>query len=186
MKHAFKTTKHDSAHGDFHVLVNWYRDEQSTEPWEEHEGHGIVSDWRPNRNSEKRPGELVLVNDRYRARFYDFSETLKIARRDGWGLNRNEMETLRTRIGRTPTAREITAEAVRLDFEFCRKWLEGEIHWVGYVVIVEGTAYRESLWAIFSNDMDHHEQEAVQNAEDWLAREVANAADAASRDIVTV
>lgn len=59
-------------------------------PWDEHDGHGPVSDWRwPNYTGHptKAPGERPLHRDLHGAvRFYDFAEACRIARRDGWGV----------------------------------------------------------------------------------------------------
>ena len=49
-------------------------------PWEENDGHGIVSEWT---SRDKRAGELVLNSNRGSKRFYDYAGTLKIAKRDG-------------------------------------------------------------------------------------------------------
>lgn len=81
------------------------RDDDMGEPWEEHDGHGPVSEWE---RREKRPYERILCSDRGAHRFYDMQEALKIAKRDGWdappyrtgtkgeqaaraGIDRNEM-----------------------------------------------------------------------------------------------
>lgn len=63
-------------------------DDTAGTPWENEDGHGPVSDFtqRP-----KRPGELyvsgIFQRNRPWARFYDFQEACKIARRDGWGVS---------------------------------------------------------------------------------------------------
>jgi hypothetical protein len=53
-------------------------------PWEEHDGHGPVSNWT---DRAKRPGERVLVSDERgrQHRYYDFQKAVKMASRDGWG-----------------------------------------------------------------------------------------------------
>lgn len=76
-------------HAGHNFRVSMATDCDTGAPWIEHDGHGIVSDWT---SRDKKPGELVLACDgRGRARngvrrFYDFAETVKIARRDGWGI----------------------------------------------------------------------------------------------------
>lgn len=45
------------------------------------DGHGPVTAWTTR---SKHPGELVINKDRGRARYYDFAEACRIARRDGW------------------------------------------------------------------------------------------------------
>lgn len=61
------------------------------------DGHGPVSDWRRKGYSDriaKAPGELLLTDNNPSglrgttcARFYDYQEACKIARRDGWGVS---------------------------------------------------------------------------------------------------
>ena len=50
-------------------------------PWEEHDGHGPVSDWTTR---DKRPGEMVLHQDGRSRRYYDFAGAVVLARKDGW------------------------------------------------------------------------------------------------------
>lgn len=65
---------------NFRVSIT--HDDDMGPPWEECEGHGPVSNWE---RRSKAPGEMILCEDRGCKRFYDFQETVKIARRDGWG-----------------------------------------------------------------------------------------------------
>lgn len=124
------------------------QDSDMGEPWKEHDGHGVVSDWE---RRDKRPGERVLCSERGSKRFYDVQETMKIAYRDGWGLGNEDREKLLKRLseprlprrrysqntkeipGRDPnkplTKGEITAEAVRRDFEYCRGYLNDQWTW---------------------------------------------------------
>lgn len=87
------------------------QDEDMREPWEEHDGHGIVSDWTTR---DKAPGERVLNADRTSKRYYDVQETIKRARADGWGTDEQALERV---LGRKPTKREIIADAVERDFD---------------------------------------------------------------------
>lgn len=75
------------AHGAYTLTATVEHDSDSAAPWDREDGHGPVSDWRKatRYDSGKRPGELVLCSVRNRARFYDYAEACKIARRDGWG-----------------------------------------------------------------------------------------------------
>jgi len=66
------------------------RDETHGAPWIEECGHGPVTGWE---RRDKVPGELILAEDRGMARFYDFQEACKIARRDGWGFLPGELVT---------------------------------------------------------------------------------------------
>ena len=88
-------------------------------PWKEEDGHGPVSEWT---SRDKKPGEWVLSSDRGSKRFYDAAEATRIAKRDSWGLTDEEKAKLATKLGRTATKGEVTAEAVRLDFEHLRGW----------------------------------------------------------------
>lgn len=82
--------------GAFTLTVTIQHDDDSDAPWDREDGHGPVSDWRKcdyAGNVPKSPGELMLCdNDRSgmsghkSARFYDYAEACRIARRDGWGF----------------------------------------------------------------------------------------------------
>lgn len=107
-------------------------------------------------------------------------------RRDGWGLHPREIEKLATRLGRNPTKKEITAEAVEHDFEYLRRWCNDDWYWCGYVVKIDGTDYHESLWGIDSDSQKEFEEEAIEQAKAWLDNELSAEQDAACRDIATV
>lgn len=125
--------------------VEYHYDESMREPWKEHDGHGIVSDWT---SRDKRPGERVLVSDRSSKRYYDIGASVALAKRDGWGDGSDDA-------GRTKG--QIAASAVERDFDYCKGWCEDRWHWIGVVVTLldvngEPTNERESLWGI---DGDH-------------------------------
>lgn len=111
-------------------------------PWDECDGHGPVSEWRDK--DSKRPGERILCADRHRARFYDFAEAVKIARRDGWGAKGDK--------GMKPGAK--AAHAAEADFEYLRAWCADEWRYVGVTVKVrtsDGAHEAEaSLWGVES------------------------------------
>lgn len=100
-------------------------DECHGAPWEEHDGHGIVSDWTTR---AKLPGERVLVSDRNSKRYYDVQGTMVIALRDGWG----PMIEGKTR-------RESAALAVDRDYENLRAWCNDEWHWIGIRAVAQVT-----------------------------------------------
>jgi len=142
-------------------------------PWEEHDGHGIVSDWTTR---DKRAGELVLhVEQRYGAngarRFYDLTATIRRATSEGWGLGPDRIATLASKFGRAPTKREIVAEAVRLDYEYLRGWCNDEWYWAGVRVtdITDDenapTDYTYAVWGFDSNDDEGHAVAAQDLAE---------------------
>lgn len=113
-------------------------DEHMGEPWKEHDGHGIVSEWTTR---AKLPGELILASDRNSRRYYDFAESVKIARRDGWGAD-----------GKTPGER--AAKATAEDYRRLRDWCEDRWCWVGVAVTVtkaNGEFDSDSLWGIESD-----------------------------------
>lgn len=81
--------------------------EQDTDmgaPWDEHEGHGPVSDWT---SRDKRPGEWLLGSDRHSKRYYDAQAAMQIAKRDGWGLNDEHKAELIERLSRSKVVRRV-------------------------------------------------------------------------------
>ncbi len=79
-------------HDGFTLRASIKHDDATGAPWEEHDGHGPVSDWT---RRDKLPGELLLCDDGRQKRFYDFAEACKIARRDGWGWLPAPLEIVR-------------------------------------------------------------------------------------------
>lgn len=83
-------------HDGFTFSAELASDDDQGTPWDNEDGHGPVSDWRRkswNGHFDKSPGELLLCDDNpsglrgtSSARFYDFAEACRIARRDGWGV----------------------------------------------------------------------------------------------------
>ena len=148
-----------------------FYDDCNDAPWERDDGHGPVSDWRTGYQHEglKRPCERVLARDRNSYRFYDMQEALKIAKRDGWGLGDDEKAKLAQRLGRTPTAKQIRAEAVERDFQYLRGWCNDEWHYVGVVVMpidqdedgedieIDDIDYSYALWGVENNDDNYLE-----------------------------
>lgn len=106
------------------VRVRVDYDECMGMPWDEHDGHGIVSKWRPK--DSKAPGEMILAEDRGLCLFYDFAATVRRARREGWDAEP---------YGGTPG--EKAHRAALEDFEYCRRFAAGDIQWI--VVTVEVT-----------------------------------------------
>lgn len=137
-------------------------DHDQGEPWKECEGHGPVTDWE---RREKRPGELILSEDRGAKRFYDYAEACRIARRDGWD----------TPPYKQGTARQRAARAAMADFERLRAWCDNAWHWCGVVVTMLDDDGEEidsaSLWGIDS-DADTY----LADVANELARELASSA----------
>ena len=124
-----------------------HHDETMGAPWEEHDGHGIVSDWTTR---DKAPGELILASDgRGRFRYYDFAGSCARARAEGWDSKpyNTGQESKRAQ----------AAKAARADYEHLRRWFDDEWSWVGVVVMPLCTCCNspddsraESLWSIES------------------------------------
>jgi hypothetical protein len=135
-------------------------DNGMSEPWKEHDGHGIVSEWT---SRDKRAGERVLIADRGSKRYYDFAGSVAIALMDGWG-------------GEGRTKREKAADAVERDYKHLKAWCDDEWYWV-YVAVelldVNGDVvpgYRESLGGMESTDEDGIRDTAVELAGEIAAR----------------
>jgi hypothetical protein len=127
----------------FRLVATIHHDDHMGAPWEEHDGHGTVSDWTTR---AKRPGELVAAEDRGSFRYYDFAEACRIALRDGWNAAPYVIDG--------ETRRQQAARAARHDYAVMRAWCDDEWTWCGIVV----TAYAddielasESLWGIELN-----------------------------------
>lgn len=151
------------------VKISINHDENMGAPWEEHDGHGIVSDWE---SRDKLPSELVLCEDMRSSRYYDFKGTLKLAKRDGWGLNDDAKAKLAKRIGRKPTAKEILVEAVQRDFEYLQGWCNDDWCWLGYTTEIETpngeTIEGDSCWGF--DDKDYMVSEALSHAKGEIER----------------
>lgn len=166
---AYKTENHD--YKGFTIKIEWHYDCVMGPPWEEHDGHGDVSEWTTR---DKRAGELVLCSERSQKRFYDFAGTIKKARAEGWGIGDEENAKLEARYGRKLTIREVTKESVMSDFRNMKAWCENDWHWCGYIVSVPGLEDDiYSLWSIESNDTDYHVGEALEVAQQAIDKELA-------------
>lgn len=173
------TIEHDESHGA---------------PWEEHDGHGDVSEWTTR---DKLPGEIVLTTERHGKRFYDFAGACKIARRDGWGFMPGGLKTEKLRNGywratgaglvshsrdinaatsdvykrhrASMTARQYAAGAAMADYECLRKWCNDQWFFCGVVVrrkdACECCGMSERLWGIESSAGDYLEDVARELAE---------------------
>ncbi len=164
------------------------RDDDAGTPWDDSDGHGPVSEWTQR---AKLPGEMVLTEDRFRKRYYDFAKACRMARREGWGFLPEPLVTKETAEGwtatagtftatdtdinkaisavyaahrATMTAREYAAGAAMRDFEFLRGWCKDD--WQFNIVTVTE----------LDEDGDDKESESlcgVDNARDEYLIEVA-------------
>jgi hypothetical protein len=177
-------------------------------PWEEHDGHGIVSDWTTR---DKASGERVLYSDRYSKRFYDVQGTMARAYAEGWGLSDKSRAALMYRLGKKTgrdftvhplTKGEIVAEAVRLDFEYCRGWCNEDWQWQWIKVELLDDdkepipGFEDSIGGVEGSDDDYLVEIAYQCADNVIyqykkdlakeAQESEERAYWAARDVVTV
>jgi len=140
-------------HRGIQIRIKIHHDEDMGPPWVEHGGHGLVSDW-VTRN--KKPGELLLCEDRNFRRYYDFKEATEIAKRDGWGISPEAIAEMSLSIGRNPTKSEIVRESVLKDFNYLRGWANDEWHWVGFTtefILPDGSVEQgESVWGFDDRD----------------------------------
>lgn len=126
--------------------VEFIFDSDTGAPWEEHDGHGVVSDWECR---DKKPGEVIIASDHGSKLFYDVAETTRMAKRDGWGVSNTDTSRM--------TPAQITALAVQRDLERMRDWCNDIWHWCGVAVFPlteDGDELRrktESLWGIESD-----------------------------------
>lgn len=130
---------------DLKFKVEFTDDTGAGAPWENSDGHGVVSD-RTTR--PKRAGELLLNQDHNSKRYYDFAESCRLALREGW----NEA-----------TTREQAAEAARADYEFLRAWCNDEWRYVIIDVTLldeegEPTEVQDSLCGVETWDGYHETQ----------------------------
>jgi hypothetical protein len=150
-------------HKGYKVVIDIHHDEHQGPPWKEHDGHGEVSEWT---SRDKRAGELVLVTDRNSKRYYDYAGAIRIANRDGWGLNDEHRYKLWQKLGRTPTKREICAASVMFDYEYLRGWCNDEWSWLGYTTTITTPQGKEidgdSCWGF--DDRKYMLEEAKSNA----------------------
>lgn len=162
--------------------VNIEPDCDADAPWVREDSHGIVSDWT---RRDKTPGERVLCDDRGSFRYYNFAETIKLAARDGWGLPDDARADLARKLGREPTAREVTAEAVEHDFKRLRGWCRDDWGYAGVVVTlldVDGNATDESdaVYGIES-DAKAYFDEVARDLAEGIAERVGDAPELVKR-----
>lgn len=177
-------------HNGRKFLARVYRDDNMRRPWEEDETHGDIREGYTGfaGYAEKKGGEVVISDDRFSVRrtqvwLYNVESTIKRARKDGWGLTEENMTALAERLFRerkltgsiTLTKREIVAEAVRLDMERMRAWLNDGWHWCG-VSVVEMPDYSKAIEALEAydhtvTDGDDWQTEAVEALRDMERRE---------------
>lgn len=163
------------------LVVSIQPDSDMGPPWEEHHGHGPVSEWT---TATKTAGQMILNKDGRSKRYYDFQEACAIARRDGWGLSPEHKAELTAKLGRAPTGREIAARAAMLDFFRLQAWCDDSWSWIGVCLFElprdqynsprdvadspDWDNYKAGLWGIESDATDYHDEVARELL--WEAR----------------
>lgn len=145
----------------FTLTARVERDDCAGAPWQQFDGHGIVSDWM-NR-IEWPVGQLILCQDGNMFRYYDMAATMEKAKRDGWDA---------APFGGTKSER--AKRAVEADFKRLRAWVKDE--WT-YVTVVVGVSrngitlddYAASLSGIESDAGEYLTETANDLAVDALA-----------------
>jgi len=138
MRDAYKTDTVEN-HGKTY-RVQWVYDHDQGPPWEEYDGHGIVTDWT---SRAKKPGEMVLSEDRGSKRFYDFQASIERAKAEGWNTSPYDW----------PTKGAQAHAAVMADYEYLRRWCNDQWHYCGIIVTLldddgEETDISSSLWGV--------------------------------------
>jgi hypothetical protein len=146
----------------YSVRVKVEYDECADAPWNMGDGHGPVSDWR--RKESKRPGERILHTDHGSARFYDFAEAVKTARRDGWDAPPYK----------TGTAGERAVRAAEADFEFLRGWCTDQWHYlvVGVEVSRNGAVLDMDYCGGIESSDDYWREHAADHARYVIERDI--------------
>lgn len=165
-------------------------DDDAGKPWDRECGHGPVRIVKANFTgyASKRPGEIVMAYASNQDGWaYDFAEAVKTARRESWGLDDSDAVKLAERLGRTPTRREVCAEAARLDMERMLGWLNDDWSYVG-VVVTAPSGETASLWGIESDSgdgfIDETARELAEQLAEQLAEDLPDAIDARARSKV--
>jgi hypothetical protein len=141
------------------------RDDDMGEPWKEHDGHGVVSEWT---GRKKKPGERVLHEDRRSYRYYDVQASIERAFKDWVG-------TELVIDGKTRGQR--AAAAVEADFERLRRWCNDDWYWVYLkVTLLDGRnkGEFETLGGVESDAEAYISESAHELAGELLNRVVTN------------
>ena len=139
--------------GGLYAIVKIEYDTDYNPPWENSDGHGVVSDWE---HREERDRRWVLCQDRWDYRYYDWRETMNIAKRDGWSRSGDIMD------------------AVRSDYEYLRAWCNDNWYYVGLIVELydanDELISEESCWGYESYCEDY----LCSEARSWLRYMLVN------------
>lgn len=142
--------QHDGKTFQFAVSVE--HDDCAGAPWQEHDGHGPVSDWT---RRDKRPGEIVLCKDsRGACRFYNFAQAVKIAKRECWDAAPYNTD-------KSQTKGQQAAKAAAADLKYLRAWCNDEWFYAAITVTLlddegEETEIAQSIGGV---ELDRHYDE---------------------------
>jgi hypothetical protein len=110
------------------IRIKWEYDQFGGTPWDFY-GSEFVSDWV---SRYKRPGEVIICNDRGSKRFYDFADSVAGLKKDG--------------ISGTDADRIAKSHVERF-----RDWCSDEWYFMTASVSVDGLEYTDCLGAIESD-----------------------------------
>ena len=140
--------------GGLYAIVKIEYDTDYSPPWENSDGHGVVSDWEHRGEAN---GRWELCEDHYSRRYYDWKETLKIAKRDGWGPCNGDL-----------------MDVVRRDYEYLRAWCNDTWYYVGLIVelydVNDELIGEDSCWGYESYCEDY----LCSEARSWLCWMLVN------------
>lgn len=129
----------------YQVQVRIEYDADGEYPWENCVGMGHIR--REHNRRNKRAGEQPFGS----CWMFDFRKTTEEAKRDGWGIGKDDEAVMAQKLGRPPTRAEVTSESVRRQFEYLKAWATDEWQYYGYVVtLLDGkgkeTEHFDSCW----------------------------------------
>jgi hypothetical protein len=101
--------------------VDYSYDNTIGAPWEEYDGHGVVSEWTTR---EKRPSERVLASEGRTRRYYDVALSQMRAISDGWVAAPYDVGTPRQR----------AARAVEADYRRLKAWCNDKWYWMEVII----------------------------------------------------
>jgi hypothetical protein len=130
-------------------------------PWEEYDGHGVVTDWLSiEQQAERDRTKFYPLGTMQRdgsQRFYDMDASIRKAIAEQWGVNDEERAKLKAgRLdGAEASEAQVLHRAVVLDRDYLNAWCNDEWQYIGVVVQLQDAGElvpTQSLWGIESND----------------------------------
>lgn len=146
--------------------VTLIHDDDMAPPWDECEGHGPVSNWE---RRSKGAHEMILCEDGGCKRFYDFQESVKIAKREGWNTAPYTWKT----------KGEQANAAALADFEYLRRWCSGQWEYVilGVSLLDEGDLEMGETEYLGGVEYDPDDTSYVSEMAEELAEQIINRLD---------